>query len=452
MVTLRRELLFWLLGGMIVCTLVGGFVTYRRVDRSVMEMFDYQLSSVAANLPARIQAQPEPPDDGDPDNDVLIEIWNTDGQLVYPEHPTVTLAQPTEMGFSHAIVGGAGWRIYAVRQPGRLVEIAQPMAARQRLAASFTVRAILPFFLLIPFLIVLIWFVVGRALRPLDRVARALGDRSPQLLEPVAVMGLPQEIKPLITALNALLGRLEHALRAQRDFIADAAHELRSPLTALRLQLQLAERARTDDQRATAFAKLHERLDRSTHLIEQLLTLAREEPRTPSSPVGDINLAELVRQVAFDHTALAQHRGISLEGRADVEPLLVRGQRESLRVMLGNIVDNAVRYTTAGGLVRIVAGLDGVHPQIRVTDTGPGIPEAERARVFDRFYRREGSAGSGSGLGLAIVRTIAQHHQCRVELEDRVGGAGLVVTITFEGERPGDAATVPELASATNGH
>lgn len=440
MKTLRNQLLLWLLGGMLACTLVAGFMTYRRVDRAAEELFDYELAAVAANLPQKIAAQPEPPDDGDPDNDILIEIWNDEGSLVYPQRPTVTIARPPEIGYSNAVVGGTGWRIYAQRQPGRYVELAQPLAARQRLAAAFVVRAILPFFVLIPVLSVLIWYVVGRSLRPLQRVAGAMRDRSPELLEPLPTDGLPQEVRPLIEALNDLLGRLGQALAAQRAFIADAAHELRSPLTALKLQLQLAERARTDDQRATAFAKLHERLDRSTHLIEQLLTLAREEPRAAIAPLEDVDLAHLVREVASDQAALAHHRGIDLESRVDEGPLWVRGQRESLRIMLGNVVDNAVRYCPTGGLVRVVASLAGTHPVLRVSDTGPGIPDAERLRVFDRFYRREGTNAPGSGLGLAIVRTIAQHHHCSVALEDRVGGPGLVVTLTFDGALAGPIA------------
>ena len=294
-------------------------------------------------------------------------------------------------------------------------------------------RSLLPILALIPALAILITVVVGRALQPIQRVAQALERRSASALQPLPSAGIPPEIRPIVDALNDLLARLDHALSAQRAFVADAAHELRSPLTALKLQLQLAERAQTDAQRTAAFAKLHQRLDRATHLLQQLLTLARHESQQEQAALEPVKLAPLAQGVVADYHEMAENQGIDLgvEIGAGADALMVQGHRESLRIMLSNLVDNALRYTPNGGRIDVaVLEQDGC-PALQVIDNGPGIPENERPRVFDRFFRGEGNSVSGSGLGLAIVKNIADAHHATVQLSNTPTGLGLMVTIRF---------------------
>jgi two-component system OmpR family sensor kinase len=283
---------------------------------------------------------------------------------------------------------------------------------------------------LLPVLGILIWITIGRGLRPLERMAQALDRRTPDSLDALPQEGLPSEIQPLVQALNELLARLARALESQKAFVADAAHELRTPLTAVQLQIQLAERAKTDEERAAAFAQLKRGQSRAAHLVQQLLTLARQEPGVAPPPHSTVNLAELARLVVSEYAPLAAKKnvdiGLTHEAQADIS-----GDREALRVMLGNLVDNAIRYTPMGGTVDVALHLQERQAVIEVCDTGPGIPQEERARVFDRFYRREGTHVAGSGLGLAIVKNIADRHHAAVELGDRVPGPGLCVSVKF---------------------
>jgi len=279
-------------------------------------------------------------------------------------------------------------------------------------------------------LAVLIWFIVGRGLRPLEQLALAVRERNPELLHPIPEAHLPAELKPLAMALNDLLQRLDRAMKNQRDFVADAAHELRTPLTALQLQAQLAERAGTDAERTLGFSYLREGLKRATQLVQQLLMLARQEAGVTHTLLARIDLSSLVTNVISEHAPLAQAKGIELrvnaEGAYDV-----RGDANALRIMISNVIDNAVQYTPQMGAIDVVLSRKDGRSTLDISDTGPGIPGEERLRVFDRFYRREGSAGPGSGLGLAIVKRIADTHGVETLLSDRLSGAGLRIRFTF---------------------
>jgi two-component system OmpR family sensor kinase len=224
-------------------------------------------------------------------------------------------------------------------------------------------------------------------------------------------------------------------MQTQREFVADAAHELRTPLTALQLQVQLARRARSDEERQAAFADLEAGLKRATHLVQQLLTLARQEPEAADEPPRTVDLAALAAQVVGEYAPLAATRGIDL-GLAHADAVSVFGHDASLRALLANLVDNAVRYTPGGGQVDVTVRHDGDRAVLAVRDTGPGVPAEERERVFDRFYRREGTGVDGSGLGLAIVKAIAERHGATIALEDGPGGKGLVVRISLPAIRP----------------
>jgi two-component system OmpR family sensor kinase len=240
-------------------------------------------------------------------------------------------------------------------------------------------------------------------------------------------------VRPLATSLNDLLARLQAAFATQRDFVADAAHELRTPLTALQLQAQLLERATDGGERDAALEELKRGLARAGHTVQQLLTLARQEPGAAALRREPVALSELVRDGVVAQMRLAEAQGIDL-GVAEGDAVIVTGDVDALRILLGNLIGNAVRYTPRGGRVDVSCRLEDGQPVLAVADSGPGIPEAERERVFDRFYRRPGerTAGneSGAGLGLAIVRAIADRHLARVSLQDAALG-GLCVRVTF---------------------
>ena len=428
--TIRQQLLLWLLAGMLVCTVIAGLAMYLKVREEASELFDYQLQEIATSLPKDFSAATPEPGEHDPEQDIVLQVWDAAGTRIYASHPSVALPRLAHEGFRTVQVGDTDWRVFGRTRDGRFLQVAQDLDARDELVFGVAARSLAPFLALIPVLALLIALVVGRSLAPLQRVARAVEQRSADALQPLSAEGIPPEIQPMLRALNDLLGRLGQALEAQRDFVADAAHELRTPLTALKLQLQLAERAEPGAAQAEAFARLHRRLDRAAHLVEQLLALARQEPSLEEVAREEIDLVRLAREVVADHDALAESRGIDLG--VEVESTAsVRGQRDALRVMLGNLVDNALRYTPAGGRVDVIVGAEGGRPALRVNDTGPGIPPAQRERVFDRFHRGGDTETPGTGLGLAIVKRVAERHGATVQLADGPRGRGLEVRVVF---------------------
>jgi signal transduction histidine kinase len=259
--------------------------------------------------------------------------------------------------------------------------------------------------------------------------------RSPESLDPIEGQGVPEEIRPLIASLNGLLARLAAALSQQRQFIADAAHELRTPLTALRLQLQLAQRAKSEAEREQALATLGEGIARATHVVEQLLAMARQDPAAQAVEHKPVDLDALAAEVVEAARPLADAKGLELRFGAGLGGEALAGDRVALRALIENLVDNAVRYTPAGAIT-VRTYRDGASVVFEVEDSGPGIPAAERERVFDRFYRGGSAAEGGSGLGLSIVQRIAERHGGRVELADPASGRGLVVRTFFPALRP----------------
>ena len=247
-------------------------------------------------------------------------------------------------------------------------------------------------------------------------------------MEPLATEGLPDEVLSLVLVLNSLLERLDVALQSQRKFVADAAHELRTPLAAVQLQAQLLQKIDDPEERRQALEQMRAGTIRASHLAEQLLTLARLEPEDWQRPFTTVDLSELIKTVVAEFSPAALKRQIDL-GVAENEPATVIGDRESLRIMLGNLVDNALRYTPQKGRIDVALKRAGRLARLDVIDNGPGIPAAERQQVFARFYRCPGTTALGSGLGLAIVQEVVTHHNGEITLGARAGGSGLRVTI-----------------------
>jgi two-component system OmpR family sensor kinase len=442
MSTIRRQLLIGLLGGALACTVVAGIAMYKKVLEEANELFDYQLRQLATSVPTRGSVPTPSRMHGDPEEDVIVQVRDHSGRLVYSSAASPALPAPPVAGYSVVAARGEYWRVYVVARDNEVVQVAQAISAREDLAAGLALRSMLPFLLMLPVLAVLIYIVVGRSLMPLSRLAKAVGRRSPSALQPLGASGQPPELRPVVAALDDLLRRLDHALSSQRAFVADAAHELRSPLTALKLQLQLAERATSEAQRAAAFAKVHERLDRSTRLVQQLLSAARHESGPKDRKLGQVDLLELARHCVADRFVYASARGIDLGVAPGGEQTCVRGNFDELQVLLGNLLDNALRYTPPGGRVDVAVLAGHGHAVLQVADTGPGIPPHERARVFDRFYRGQGNEAWGSGLGLSIVSSIAAAHGASVSLADGEGGTGLLVKVCFGLEDSGTSLTV----------
>ncbi len=444
MSSIRRQLLFWLLAIVVAGVGLAGWLIYRQALAEANELFDYQLQEIAEALPSEpfneILSSRDTGNEG-----IVLQIWNRNGVLMYYSHPRAPLAPRAELGFSTEKTDRGDWRVYGAIVGDNVVQLAQPVSVRNRLAANVALRTLWPLIVLLPFLGAAVWVIVGRGLAPLRRVTRAVEARRPEALDPLADAPLPLEVQPLVRALNRLLARLSAALDTQKAFVADAAHELRTPLAAVQIQAQLVARAKDDDTRREALADLQSGVTRATRLAEQLLALARAEPDggTVREP---IDLQALLAECVAAHAPLAQRRRIDL-GFEDARPAAVVADVAALRVMFGNLLDNAVKYTPEGGRIDVSLTRDAVgRACVQIGDSGPGIPPDERERVFDRFYRDSSARGrtdvSGSGLGLAIVKRVAAQQGATVSLGEAAAG-GLLVSVVFrDAEVPADETPV----------
>lgn len=426
--SVRGRLLAWLMMGLAAALVPTGVAAYLKAREEVGMLLDYQLKETAVSLrrqsllAAVISREIAGADEGD----LVVQIWDGQSGLMYVSRADRELPLIPLEGFHDVTWQDTQWRAYVLRTGTRTIQAALPTRVRNRLSADAALRNIAPLLALVPVAGAIVWFGVGFGLRPLERVVAALGRRRPDALEPLPEAGLPDEIRPLALALNQLLERLDRAFSSQRQFVADAAHELRTPLTALQLQLQNLEHA-GEAERAAVMAEFRAGLQRAVRLVEQLLAMARLDPEAPL-PREPVDLEALAKAVVTELSPLAEARNIDL-GVAESAPARIEGDAGSLRLMLRNLVDNAVRYTAAGGRVDVAVRAEGLGAVLEVTDTGPGIPSEERERVFDRFYRGAEANSPGSGLGLAIVKRVAERHRGTVTLAEGDDGKGLRASV-----------------------
>jgi signal transduction histidine kinase len=429
MTSIRVRLLVSLLALLALAAVAMAAITYRNVLGETEAIFDYQLQQMALSLRDQGEIASAQADSlADAQLDFVIQIWTIDGRTIYASRAHSSLPQRALLGLHTLIVNGNAWRTYGVATRERVIQVAQPVEIRQRLAARAAWRSVLPLLVIAPFAALAIWWLAAQNLAPLDRLARELRARDARSLTPLPTTRLPDEVAPLAQALNALLERLRSALDAQRAFVADAAHELRSPLTALKLQLELLRRESDAEGREAARAALAEGIARASRLVEQLLALARAEPDAAAS-AERVDLVAIARQAVAETLPFAQSRSVELELIAPGSAF-VSGDALALGLLVRNLADNAARYSPPGSRVEVRVSGDAAAVLLQVDDSGPGIAEEERERVFDRFYRRADDGESGSGLGLAIVRSVVLAHGASIALESAPLG-GLRVSVRF---------------------
>lgn len=439
MTSIRRWLLGWLIFGLAAASGFAGYGIFHTAREEASELFDYELRTVALSLPSKLESaisaeSASPGFPGISDDRIVIEIWDRAGNLVYHSLKAPALSRYPE-GIRTIERDEYHWRIFGLQQPDRFIQVAQPFSVREDLALRLAFHTLWPLWLMVPATIILVLLVVARGLAPIRGLSRALSTRSINSLEPLRLDGsVPVEIRPLVEALNDLLQRLNVATLAQRTFVADAAHELRSPLAALKLQLQSAARDGTLKAEGQTLERVEGRLNRIIHLVHQLLTLAREDA-SPATAMKPVNLRRLGEQAVGDFSLLAEAKNIDLglecaAPAAPDDPYTILAERHSLSVLLNNLIDNAIRHTPEGGKVDLILRRTPSGVGFEVLDSGPGIPEHELERVLDRFYRGESAQGQGSGLGLAIAARIAQRHQVTLTLRNNASGKGLSASVT----------------------
>ncbi len=460
--TLRFQLLRWLLIPLAILWAISAVLTQKTVEQTMNATYDRSLYASARAISEQIAfAEGKAVVDLPP---VALEMLDTPDQerIFYgvsyrdrgPDDIFVTGYSDLPLPPGHALPGtpifyeepyrGETVRIAALyatlpaEQPVvALVQVAETVRGRRALTRALVARALGSQVLLILIAGGLVWFAVTRGLSPLSEFSRQVAHRSAADLTPLQLQEVPQEVSPLIEAINELMARVREAIAAQRRFIADASHQLRTPLAVLRTQAELALRQEEPGSMKEAVALLRDHSQATSHLASQLLSLARAEPASETaSGVGLMDLTVVARETcsALVPEALGRRLDLGFEGS---EPATIRGRGYLVREMIANLVENAMSYGAPGGTITVtVAKSEPSLVCLAVEDDGPGIPEPERGRVFERFYRMPGSPGDGAGLGLSIVREIARGHCATVQLLDGGGGRGLRVEVLFPGAAP----------------
>lgn len=363
-----------------------------------------------------------------------FQIWDQHGKLLLHSNDAIkTPFSDSQPGLITRAIEGHLWRISTgYNKSNQLtIMVAERENFRQQLENQLTQDAILVMFITYPFLGFLIWNIVGRGLSTLQRVAREVHERAPSYLKPVAVESVPAEIEPLIQELNSLFSRLQDAFEREKRFTADAAHELKTPLAALSAQTQVALRATTDVDKKEALLKVLSGVQRSAHVVQQLLTLSRMEPDAGLTETVEICLAKRAADIMGLLAPEALEKHIDLELLSPNNKATIHGNATAIDILIRNLVDNAIRYSPENSCITISIQETPKQVILIVSDNGPGIPKALQKRVFERFYRVIGNKSTGSGLGLSIVQQIAKLHNAKIQLLTPSSGKGAEFRIIF---------------------
>jgi two-component system, OmpR family, sensor kinase len=431
MMSLRKATLIWVTALMVIVGAAAVAASYHFAKGETVELLDDQLHQISlvawpsANALPRIIPEIE--------NEVFVQIWSATGE---PNQTSlINIPQQPKPGFADIEFAGESWRVYTSRDDQRTVQVAQHQSARNEIAQQAALGAALPILGALP----IAWLVgVWATSRLLDRLAgfaETLAHRSIDAKDPIPLGNVPVEIAPMIAAINVLIGRHQQAVDQQRRFVSDAAHELRTPLAALQIQVDNLT-THANGIQSEAIDEMSAGVRRACTLVQQLLRMARLEDCASSSGRTDVDLKDLVAGVVADHVAVATQSDIDL-GLSDNDAFGLHLYDPEARVMFANLLDNAIRYTPPGGTIDVILKRDGNDALVEIVDSGCGIPNAALPRIFDRFFRAAPPEIEGTGLGLAIAKAIADRNGFRLSVVNRQGSAGVVaqvqIPISLEG-------------------
>ena len=443
--SLRRTLLALLLGLTLVLWSLSALIVYFEVEQESQELFDQSLSESgqlllslaaqevqehAAGIPLVMAAQ----ENSNHREYVLFQIWSSGQRMLYKNAgaPDTPFTESTVNGFSWTVINGQRWRIYASWNDSRRlqIQVAEPASHRKEISTKYAYKLAGFALLIVTVAAVSIWWSVNLVFYVLQKSANEVARRTPNDLAEVSLAGAPSELEPLLLAINRLFGRVRRTMEHEQRFTADAAHELRTPLAAIKTNLQVIQRARNDAERDEFIGGLSVSVDRANRLVDQLMTLAKLDPdHLQQADLKEDDLSMLLAEQRSSWHEQAQRQGLTLQ--IELAPGPCRLNRELVMIMVRNLLDNAFRYTPKGGRVLLASRCKDDGVCLTIADSGPGIPVAMRERVFERFFRLAGANLPGSGLGLSIVRRIADAHGASILLLDGEGGVGLMVEVHF---------------------
>lgn len=431
-ISIRRTAFLWLAGLMAAIGICAAAGSYLLAKREAADFLDNQLRQVALYAgDTPVAPRPDGSAAYDPEDDFIVQVWDTGDRTLRQSHPAIAIPRQPKAGFQDVRSADSDWRVYTSTSANRTVQVSQRMDVRQELAASAALQAALPIVVLIPLSLLTLGWIINRIMARLDRLAVKVASRNSTADDPVPIDDVPDEVIPFVSAINQSLTRLRALLDQQRRFISDAAHELRTPLSALQIQIDNLRHNDHDGRFTQRLTEIEAGIGRTSSLVGKLLRLARYDALDAAPSPQRVDLALLAVETVAQLTPLAESRSIDL-GITRRDEAIMLGVPADLEIILANLVENAVRYTPAGGSIDVAVEAAGNEVRIEVRDTGPGIREDELARVFERFFRGRPQDAEGSGLGLAIAEAAAQRNNARLTLANRVDGPGLVACLVVQ--------------------
>jgi two-component system, OmpR family, sensor kinase len=424
--SLRKTMLIWVTALLAIAGAGAVTASYCFVKEEADSLLDTELRQIALNAGEGLSENALPHMAYEIEDEVVVQIWNASGEAILRPSP-IDIPRQSKLGLADVEFEGNSWRVYTSSDGVRTAQVAQRWSVREELARNAALGAALPILGVVPIAWLVIIWAINRLLRRLSGFAESLAQRSVDAKDPIPLENVPPEIAPLNAALNELIGRHQSAVDRQRRFVSDAAHELRTPLAALQIQVDNLKTHAKDTQRE-AIDELNGGVRRASALVEQLLRMARLDDSASSGRRTDIDLKDLVAAVVADHVAIAMQKDVDL-GLSENETRGVRLCDPETGILFANLVDNAIRYTPSGGAIDVVVKRQGSDATVEVVDSGCGIPEAALPRIFDRFFRAAPADIEGTGLGLAIAKAIADRNGFRLTIVNRQDARGVVAKV-----------------------
>jgi two-component system, OmpR family, sensor kinase len=429
MSSVKRSALLSMTAVLTVVGVVALVLAYDMAGREANDFLDGQLRHLALNAGEGLSEVGAPEIALEPEDELAVEIWDSHGKLIRRAANGIELPRQPRPGYATIAAGGEDWRVYLISDKERSIQVGQRMAVRAEMATWAALEAGLPILVAIPLAWLAMGFALSRVFKRLDEVALVVATRGTESEDLVSTADVPIEVMPLVEAINGLSARLQKTVEQQKFFIANAAHELRTPLAALQIQIDNLRWAK-EDEREDKTSQIRESLQRAAHLADQLLKMARLEEDSDVAARKPVELTDLLTECVAELVPLADAKGVDL-GFVSRDPVTVSGAASDLKMLFGNLIDNAIRYTPEGGIVDVSIERTDASAVIEIVDTGCGIREDDLPHVFNRFFRAGSVDSEGSGLGLSIVEAVAKRYGLGVDLHNRHDRSGLRARVSL---------------------
>jgi signal transduction histidine kinase len=433
--SIKLKLLIILTATIITATLITTLSVYTQIKNETNKLFDYQLKQVAEiflNTSSIPWDQFKNKNDAEEiDADFAVVVFDNHHKQSYTTGITSEIPYPDGLGYREMTISKEVWHTYSLKNENRTVMFLQPEKVRDTFAVSTAFNSIIPFLLILPIFAILILIILKNGFMPLVEVQETIEKLNENTLEPLNFFTVPKELQSLIEALNKTILRLRIAIEARKNFVADAAHELRTPLSVLKIQLELVYKATDKTEKQLLLHKLEKGIERSSRLVEQLLTLSRQENYSVHATHDEeIDLAQLISEVLVESLPLAEVKEIEFEVNA-IQKTILYANKYEIETVISNLIDNAIGYTPRNGLVSLNLFNQNNMAILEISDNGIGIKDTDKTRIFDRFYRVTNNSTMGSGLGLSIVKEICDKYDASIEVKDNFP-KGSVFSIKFQ--------------------